>query len=257
MLIEGGFRPLAATRVAIGTEGGGKGRRWRRAVLVRRLALTSQFVMGLRRLPGKATRQVHGGTPRLGPAGGLARSGHAATSSLELCTVTDCTESKDSQTCRTPAQRGRCCPGPRVRSAVRAGVGSDSRGSTAGRRGRGPCRRRPATGDRRPATGDDMLSTSGEPGAWTGGRAEPDVRRRCGRCRVPDVGFHPRARPDRRATGSEPCSCGCSNHGCARGTTRGPGFVTRSQWPSADRGLGSAEGRATSSWPRTHRAWRR
>lgn len=35
-------------------------------------------------------------------------------------------------------------PGPRVRSAVRTGVGSDSGGGTAGRRGRAPGRRRPA-----------------------------------------------------------------------------------------------------------------
>src|SRR5712692_7949927 len=35
-------------------------------------------------------------------------------------------------------------PGPRVRSAVRAGMGSDSRGGTAGRRGSAPGRRRPA-----------------------------------------------------------------------------------------------------------------
>ncbi len=34
-------------------------------------------------------------------------------------------------------------PGPRVRSAVRAGMGSDSRGGTAGRRGSAPSRRRP------------------------------------------------------------------------------------------------------------------
>jgi hypothetical protein len=60
MLIEVGFRSLAATRVAVGTEGGGKGRRWRRGCPPAAPTVKRDFAATMRACEGTPTcRPIH------------------------------------------------------------------------------------------------------------------------------------------------------------------------------------------------------